>query len=141
MKKILTLLLCAALAGCVTTPKTNIYAGIYNDAVASGHSVVIIKEGDFDIMKEGVDQELDSVGYNKIIYTSPTEPFVVLVKGIEYGDPLLNGDAQSHKIFLKYTKIDAGHTRIDLVNAGTNSTVKNDIDADIQKLTELIKGN
>lgn len=136
MKKFLSILLCLGLAGCAST--TNKYIGVYNDAVSSGHSSVIIKEGDFETMKEGVDQELNSIGYNKVLYTSPDEPFMVLVKSIDYGSPLLNNDAQSHKILLKYTKLDAGHTRIDLVN-GASGASRDDVDIDIQKLTGLIK--
>jgi hypothetical protein len=139
MKKLITILLCLGLVGCAT-PK-NKYAGVYNDAVNSGHSVVILKEGDFETMEEGVNEQLSSVGYDKVLYNSPTELFAVLVKSIDYGSPLLNGDAQSHKIFLKYTKIDEGHTRIDLVNGGTEPSVKDEIDRDIQKLAALIRSS
>jgi hypothetical protein len=139
MKKLIAVLLCLGLTGCATG--TNKYVGVYNEAVNAGHSVVIIKEGDFQTMQEGVNEQLSSVGYNKTLYSSPTEPFAVLVKSIDYGSPLLNGDAKSHKIFLKYTKIDEGHTRIDLVNGGTEISAKKEIDADIQKLAELIKSN
>jgi len=139
MIKILSFLLIVSIAGCATP--TNKFVGEYNDAVAAGHTVVIVKEGDFATTKEGVDMQLTSIGYNKIFYTSPTEFFEVLVKDISYGNPMLNGDAKSQRIFLKYTKIDAGHTRIDLVNAGTNDTTKAGIDQDIQKLAASIKEN
>ena len=130
---------CVGLMGCVSQV-TKKYASLYNEAVSLGHSVVIIKEGDFTVMKEGVEEQLSAVGYSQIIYSSPKEPFMVLAKGSGYGSPLLDGDAHALEIFLKYTKIDAGHTRIDLVNGGTTISSKAEIDRDLEKLAGSIKG-
>jgi len=142
MRKLLSIFLCLGLAGCATNKAlTQQYVSLYNEAVASGHSVVIVKEGDFETTKDGVEQQLGSVGYNKNLYASPIEPFVVLGKGIAYGSPMLNGDSQAHKIFLKYTRIDAGHTRIDLVNGAQQPSIRDEVDTDIQKLADLIKNS
>jgi len=140
MKKLLAVLLCLGLTGCATPP--NKYAGAYNEAVASGRSVVIVKEGDLATMQEGVDQQLSSVGYNKIVYTSPVEGFMVFVKDANFGSALLMGKAApSDKIIIKYTNAGIGKIRIDLVNGATQISKKDEIDRDIQKLAELIRNS
>jgi hypothetical protein len=136
----LWVLFCIGLIGCAEA-KTAKYISAYNEAVNNGQSVVIIKEGDFTTTQEGVEQQLKSVGYNKVLYSSPAEACLVLVKDADYGNPLLNGDAKSYQIILKYTKLDAGKTRIDLVNAGTKISVKDGIDKDIQRLAQLIRNS
>lgn len=139
MKRFLGLLFCVALTGCASTP--NKYVSTYNEAVTNGQSVVIIKEGDFEVMRDGIDQQLRSVGYNKILYSSPTESCIALVKDVDYGDPLLNNDPLAYQIILKYTKLEAGKTRIDLVNGATKISSRIEVDKDIRKLAESIRSN
>ena len=147
MKRLLPALLCLGLIGCATT--TNKYASTYNEAVTTGHSIVINKEGDFETIQSGINQELSSIGYNTVSYSSFNEGFMVFIKDKGFGSPLLNSDAHptdarlidAHlcKIILKYTNIDEGKTRIDLVNGGAGAFTKDEIDRDIQRLAKLIR--
>jgi hypothetical protein len=139
MKKLLAILLCLGIIGCATP--TNKYAGAYNEAVAAGHSVVIIKEGDPQTIKDGIDWQLGSIGYNKVDYASSSEGFMVFEKDANFGSALLTGDKDVYKIILKYTNADIGKTRIDLVNGSGELSKKDAIDKDIQRLAELIKSS
>jgi hypothetical protein len=127
--------------GCATTPAPNKYAGAYDEAVSAGKSVVIIKEGDLETLKDGIEGQLTSVGYNKEEYTSAKDGFMVLVKDSNFGSPLLAGDKHPCRMILKYTNIGEGKTRIDLVNGSTDPSTKDEIDRDIQKLADLIRNN
>lgn len=141
MNKFLLLLLCTGLIGCATASTPNKYAGAYNEAVAAGKSTVIVKEGDFEIIKDQIDRRLSEVGYNRVLYTSPNDGFMVLVKDANFGNALLIGDAHPCKMILKYTNAGEGKTRIDLVNGSTEVFTKDEIEKDIQKLAELIKSS
>ena len=123
--------------GCMAT--TNKYADLYNEAVSTGNSVVITKEGDLETIKEEIDQELNNVGYDKTIYTSPTDGFMVLVKEHGFGSALIVTDKHVYKMIVKYTSAGEGKTRIDLVNGSAESYTKDEIDSDIQKLADLIR--
>jgi len=139
MKKLLVVLLCSGIIGCATP--TNKYADLYNEAVAAGHSVVIIKEGDPETIKNGIDWQLGSMGYNKIIYASPSDGFMVFVKEANFGSALLKDDKDLDQMILKYTNAGVGKTRIDLVNGSAQGPKKDEIDRDIQKSAELIRNN
>ena len=140
MKMLLISLFLLGIAGCATTPKID-YTKMYNDAIHREDSIMITKEGDFDTMKDAVEQQLKSIGYSDVLFSSPTESCTVFVKDVDYGSPLLSDDAKSCQIILKYTKIEAGKTRIDLVNGAAKPSVKAEVERDIQKLSELIKSN
>ncbi len=141
MNRLLLLCLSVGIMGCAST--TNKYINAYNESVAARHSVVIVKEGDLETLKDIVNQQLSTVGYNKILYSNPAQGYLVLVKDIDFGNALLVDKAHAHayRIILKYTNVGVGRTRIDLVNGSTEAFTKNEIDKDIQKLAELIRSN
>jgi len=137
MKRLLPVFLCLGLVGCATP--TNKYANDYNQAVATGQSVVINREGDFETIQDEITRDLSAVGYSKILFASPNEGFMVLAKDPGFGSALLVGNAHMYKVILKYTNAGQGKTRIDLVNGSTEIYTKDEIDRDIQKLAALIR--
>ena len=136
-KQILQVLMISILiGGCATT--TNRFGNVYNEAVASGRSTTIFKEGDFSNIKDNVNDCFKNVGYEKVFYSSPQEGFMVVVKDIPLTKSMLIGDAHPYKIILKYTKAGTGKTRIDLVNGSPGLFTKDEVQRDILKIAELI---
>ena len=126
------------LTGCATTGS---FGAVYNNAVASGKSVIIIKENDFLTIRDHVNEHFEALGYQNVIYSKPKEGFLVVVKKIPVLKSMLIGDPHTDKIILKYTKMDLRKTRIDLVNGSVNITAIKTVDADIQKMAELIRAD
>ena len=141
MKKqiIQVLIISFLICGCTTT--TNRFGNAYNEAVASGRSTTIFKEGDFSNIKDNVNDCFKNVGYEKVFDSSPQEGFMVVVKDIPLTKSMLIGDAHPYKIILKYTKAGEGQTRIDLVNGSPGLFSKEEVNKDIQRLTKLIKSD
>lgn len=133
------LILLSTFCGCATT--TNIYGSMYNNAVAQGKSTVITQDNPLIVIQDRVNTGAESLGYQKVIYSSPGEGFLVIVKDISVAKALLIGDSHIYKIILKYTKSGPGQIRIDLVNGTTVLWAKNEVSKDIEKLAELIKRN
>ena len=138
MKRLIFILaLLFALSGCAAT--TNIYGSMYNNAVAQGKSTVIIQDNPLRAIQDRVNAGAESLGYKKVIYSSPEEGFLVIVKEISVAKAFLIGDPHIYKIILKYTKSGPDQTRIDLVNGSTVVWAKNEVSRDIEKLAELIQ--
>lgn len=136
-KLVFMLALLFALSGCAAT--TNIYGSTYNNAVAQGKSTVIIQDNPLSAIQDRVNVGAKSLGYQKVIYSSPEEGFLVIFKDISVAKALLIGDSHIYKIILKYTKSGPDQTRIDLVNGSTVLWAKNEVSKDIEKLAELIR--
>ena len=136
MKKLLLILICLGLVGCATT---NVYGTIYNEAITKGISTVIIKEGDFEDINTYTVKHFESLGYKKVLYSSPKQGFMVVIKDVNFTKALLVGDPHMYKIILKYTKAGESRTRIDLVNGTKIIWAKKDVDRDIRQISKLIE--
>jgi len=131
---LLVLSSCATVGGSVTGQ----YENIYNQTVAAGKSLTLYKSGEFQSVKEHVDQQLKIVGYDNVLASNPAVGFLVLVKDIPLAKAMAIGDAHPYRIILKYTKAGLGRTRIDLVNGSPGLLSGSTVEEDIQKLLELI---
>lgn len=139
MKKFIIPIIFALLAGgCAAT---NQYSGIYNEAVAGGRSVTIIKEGELTSIRSKINEHLQANKYTKVLYSDPEQGFLVTFKDIPLAQSMLIGDPHTYRIILKYTKAGEGKTRIDLVNGNPGLMIKGDIDQDIAKIADLIRAD
>lgn len=138
MRKLIlvVLLFCS---GCATG--SDQYGSVYNNAVSSGTNLTVVKDGDFKMLSNRINEHLKSLGYQNVLYSDPKQGFLVVVKKISVAKALIAGDPATDKIIVKYTKAGEGKTRVDLVNASINLAAQGVVDKDIQQLAELINSD
>lgn len=138
MRKLIlvVLLFCS---GCATG--SDQYGSVYNNAVSSGTNLTVVKDGDFKMLSNRINEHLRSLGYQNVLYSDPKQGFLVVVKKISVAKALIAGDPATDKIIVKYTKAGEGKTRVDLVNASINLAAQGVVDKDIQQLAELINSD
>jgi hypothetical protein len=124
---------CAALGG-------NNYSNIFNSQVADGKSTVVISAQPFDDLSENVVLAAKDLGYERVIYSRPSEGFFVLIKNAKLMNSLISGNAMNRQMMMKFTKHEGNQTRVDLVNAGTDLMAKSEVAKDIQTLNNTLKG-
>jgi hypothetical protein len=141
MKNIIYLFIVSILlSGCVTTGGG--FGSMYNEAIANGTSVMIVKDGNFKDIYNSIVKHLESLGYRKILHSDQKQGFYVLVKDQSLAKSFLTGAAHMYKIIIKFTKAEEDKTRIDLLN-GTDMPIwaRGQVDRDIQQIADLIKSD
>lgn len=142
MKKFLVFLLCLGLSGCAsleTAQFSNKYTEIYNNALNKGSNITIVKEGNFEEIRDKVNKLFESRGYKKVIYSAPEQEFIVITKDTSVGKALLIGNAHPCQILFKFTKAGSGKTRIDLARGSNILITNSEVEKDIREITKLIE--
>jgi len=123
-------------SGCVIG---NPYAAKVDHAIEKGEAEVLYTSKPFDEFLKTFAEILESVGYGRFIYQSADGNFYVVVKNTNLAKALLYGDAMSHRIFVKFTRLENNRTRIDLVNGTTYLVAKGQVAADIKTIAQKIE--
>lgn len=142
MKKMLVMLFCLELVGCVslqTAQLSNKYATIYNNALNKRTNITITKEGNFEEIRDRVYKHFESLRYKKVIYSVPEQGFIVITKESSLGRALLIGNPHPCQIIFKFTKAGVGKTRIDLVRGSDILITNNEVEKDMQEISKLIE--
>lgn len=132
------------LAGCASLQNAQIsnkYAAIYNDALNRGTNITIVKEGNFEEVRDRVNEHFKSLGYTKVVYSSPEQAFTVATKNTSVGKALLIGDVHPCQIMFKYTKAGPGKTRIDLVRGSSILITNSEVNKDLREIARLIEND
>ena len=129
MIKILTaLVLCSGLIGCAF----NEYAGTYKNALKTGTGISIIKDEDYQQLKEKVAGYLALRRYKNVIFSDLKNGFFVFAKTGDFQLPC--------QIILKYTpQAEPNKIRVDMVKASDELATDTAVDEDIQKIAEQLK--
>ena len=139
MRKVFWVALLLLFTGCATATSKNMFGERYNEAISSGTVATIIKEGNFEEIRNSVFDAFRSLSYNKVLFEDPKQGFMVVYKDIPEAKAYLVGDQQMYRIILKFTKTDEKYkTRIDLVNATDIMWAQEEVDRDIRQLADII---
>ena len=75
------------------------------------------------------------------MYSVPEDGFVVIAKDVAIGKALFVGESHPCQIIFKFTKAEAGKTRIDLVRGSNILVTNNEVEEDIQHISGLIEND
>lgn len=125
------------LAGCAATGTH--YTRIYNKAVENGKSITIVKDAALGEVNVQVAEKLKSLGYERVLYSSPQDGFQVLIKDVRIAEAVIVGTPHPYRIIVKYSKASDGRTRIDLVNGSPEFYARNQVEEDLGELEKLLR--
>jgi len=130
IKNLIVLLCCLWVSSCALDE----HQGVYNDSIKKGSNVTIIKEGNYQELKERVEEYLGSRRYTLGTLANEKRGLFVFVKKGDFDLPC--------EIIVQYTqKPGDAQIRVDLVMGNHDLITDSVVSDDIRELAEQIKNN